>query len=443
MQGRGGYKEVLQLAFPAVISTLSYSVMCMTDTIMVGRIGATEIAAIGLANIIIFTILAFFIGALESIETFVSQDFGAGRMHLCARMGWYGVSLSVVSGLVILIFIPLSPLLFEIFGSSKSVRVLGEGYFNIRILGGMFFLISFALGRFFVGVQDTKINMWISLVANAVNIVLDYGLIFGALGFPNYGTEGAAIATVAASFVSVVLYFVFFLDRKYQDLFGTRVIAWPQYSEIARILKIGLPIGVEVFLRMGAFLLFSAVIGRAGDIELAASQICLQIIRFSFMPGYGLSVATCVLVGKYIGAVDLESAERILRSSLVIGLVYACVLAVLFLAYTNEMIAVFTTDTVVIDTCHRIMFLAVLLQLFDIVSTVAAGALRGAGDTTWLMKVTVSVSWFVGLPLAVFFCLFVHLGAFGAWIGLTTEIAFLALVIFMRFKGGTWKAIKI
>ncbi|MBU1918407.1 hypothetical protein KKF63_09820, partial [bacterium] len=215
------------------------------------------------------------------------------------------------------------------------------------------------------------------------------------------------------------------------------------WLEVKRIIKIGLPLGIEMFLRIASFLIFSALIGAVGDRQLAASQICIQIIRFSFMPGYGLAVATTALVGKYIGAKNINAATKSVKSSLAIGAIYASALAVILLTLAQPIVGLFNTDPTVVAICRRIMFLAAFLQFFDIIAIVASGALRGAGDTKWIMKATLYGSWLVGLPIAIFFCAFIKLGAFGAWIGLTSETLFLATIFYLRFYKGKWKEIRL
>lgn len=440
---KGGYKEVLKLSFPAVISMISHSVMSMTDTIMVGRLGASEIAAVGLANIVLFTIYALFIGSIEITETFVSQSYGAGQKNNCVKTAWHGLYLSILFGLLVLPFAPLSEPLFALFSASNPVSEIGASYLGIRLFGGLFFLSSIAFASFFVGVQDTKTPMKISIVANVVNVTMDYGLIFGAWGLPQLGTDGAAMATVLANLVSVILFVWHFFGRKMNQSYGTRIFVRLRKAEIVRILKVGFPFGVEILLRMGSFLIFSLFIGRAGDDQLAASQICIQIIRFSFMPGNGLAIATTCLVGKYIGAKDLNAAARAVRSSLVIGSVYAVVLATLFLLLPRPLVSLFSSNGGVIETCTKIMFLAAFLQMFDIIAIVVSGALRGAGDTKWLMKVSLTFSWLFGLPLAIFLCTSLGLGAFGAWMGLTMETVIVACIYYTRFQQGRWKQIRL
>ena len=298
----GGYSEVLKLALPVIVTMVSHTVMWFLDTAMVGRVSKEALAAVGISGIFVWSFLSFFNGTINSVNTFVAQSYGAKRYEEIGGITWQGFYLAVVSYAIVLAAIPLVSLLLGLVGLSDGVYALGSTYARIRLYAGLFVFITMTGSSFLRGIGNTTTPMIIAIVANLVNFVGDYVLIFGKFGFPRLEVKGAAIATLIASAVSAILYVMVFFSRKYAHKFNTLSAFRFSKENTWRLLRIGVPIGVLWLLDTGSFAMFSSFIGHIDETFLAAHQAAITLMSTSFMPLSGLSAAATILVGQYIGA---------------------------------------------------------------------------------------------------------------------------------------------
>ncbi len=440
---RGNYREVWILAFPAILTMMSQTVMSLVDMWMVGRLGTAELAAVGLAGTLVWCIFSFFNGTVSSVNTFVAQYYGAGEHEKCSSNTWQGLFLTVLFGVILAVIGYWSGLFFDLMRPSPQVRQLGMAYTRIRMMGGGFFVAYLTLSCFFRGIGNTKTPMKAVIVANLVNILFDWILIFGKFGFPRLEVRGAAIATVFANVVAAVWLLSIFLTRRYDAIFRSRRTIRLHWPEMQRMLRIGTPIGVQYFLDMGSFLVFAAMIGRMGDVQLAASNISIRLLSLSFLPAFGISIAATSLVGQYIGRKDPDRAILSGYTAIKMGLFYSASIAVIFLFLRERLIGLFDDSAEVLLYGSRILLLAAVFQLFDAVGIVSSGGLRGAGDTRWIMIVGVSYAWLLFVPLALLFGYTLGMGVVGAWGGATIYIIIFGLTLFWRFWSKKWMTIKI
>jgi putative MATE family efflux protein len=296
---------------------------------------------------------------------------------------------------------------------------------------------------FLRGLGDTRTPLKITLVANVINIAGDYVLIFGKLGFPRLETQGAAIATVFANGVGAALFFVVFLAHKRAVLYGIRSEWRLKVDALKRLAKVGGPIGLQWMLDMGSFIVFSALIARMGIAQLAGHEAALRLMHLSFMPVFGLSIASTTLVGQYIGSDELPKAIRSGHSSLKMGFLYTLFIGTVFMVFPDELVALINSDPEVVRLGSSIVRLAAIFQLSDGLGIVSNGCLRGAGDTRWAMFIGIGYAWFLFLPLAYLGGFVFKGGAVGAWVGATLYITALGLSFFFRFRSGKWQSIKI
>ena len=439
----GGYREVWLLAYPIVIAMISRTAMMFVDSAMVGRLGVTELAAVGLAGTLTWTLLSFFDGFLASINTFVAQRYGAGNRRGVSVAAWQGIYLALGSYLVILLISRFTGPLFALMKPSAEVQRLGSIYAQIRLYGGMPVFISFGIGGFLRGIGDTKTPMRIEIVANLVNIILDYLLIFGKFGFPRLEVAGAAIATLIAGVVAAVGYLAAFLSRKANQEFQTRSHFQIDFRDIRRIMRIGLPMGFHFFMDMASFTVFVALIGRMGDVVLAANSAAVTLISTAFMPLYGLSTAATTLVGQYIGSGQLHHARRSGYTTIKLGVVYTFWVAIAFFMVPEFLLSLITPDAEVVRLGTGILFFAALFQLSDGFGICSAGALKGAGDTFFTMCVGIGYSWLLFLPLAYSLGIWLGYGVAGAWCGATIYIVLAGTTYFLRFRSDRWERIRI
>ena len=439
----GGYREVWLLAYPTIISMASRTMMWFADTAMVGRLGATEQGAVGLAGILTWTFFAFFSGVLVSINTFVAQRYGANDRTGIASITWQGLYITLVSYGVVLFISQFTETFFVLMKHSPEVQHLGVTYARIRLYSGLPLFISFCIGGFLRGIGDMKTPMRIELVANLINVGFDYLLIFGHFGFPRLEVAGAAIASLIASIIAAISYLVVFLSPRSNRQFQTRSRFRIDFGEIRRVLRIGTPMGVQFFLDLGSFTVFAALIGRMGDVQLAANQVAITLMSTSFMPLHGISLAATTLVGQYIGKEKLHFARKSGYTAIKMGVAYTCIVAIVFATVPGFLFSALSTDREVIRLGRSLLLLVAIFQLLDGFGICAAGALKGAGDTLFTMVVGIGSAWLFFLPLVYGLGVTLGYGIVGAWVGATIYIVLIGVIYLLRFCGNRWEKIQI
>lgn len=439
----GGYREVWTLGYPVIIAMVSQTVMWLVDTIMIGRIGTAPLAAVGFAGMVVWTSFSFFNGLLSSINTFVAQDYGRKDFRAIGRITWQGLYLAIASFGVILVAAIFGDDLFRAFSLSEEVKRLGWQYARIRVYFGLFVFTTFTISGFLRGIGDTKTPMLIAIVVNIINVGLDYTLIFGHFGFPRMEVQGAAIATSIASLISALLFLCVFFSGRRAKTYATREETRFSLHEMRRVLRIGFPMGVQFFLDMASFTVFSALIGHMGDAALAANNAAISLMSTSFMPLVGFSVAATTLVGQYIGAEKIHLARKSGYTTIRMGVVYTFVVAWFFIFRSAWLVQFISKEPEVIAKGAGVLRLAGIFQLFDGFGICANGALRGAGDTRFTMIVGLTYAWLMFLPLAYLFGVIMDGGVVGAWIGGTIYICLLGCTLFLRFRSDRWEKIQI
>jgi MATE family multidrug resistance protein len=447
----GGFREFFSVAYPLVISNMSISLMVFVDRLFLSWSSAEEIAASLPAGILGFTATAFFLGLCEYTNTFVAQFHGADRPQDVSRAVWQGIWLAFICGVVSLPFIPLGVLIFSWSGHAPEIIALEEIYFRYVLIAILFQILNASVSSFYSGRGKTKVIMSISLVANMLNGVLDYGLIFGAWGFPQWGIKGAAIATLAANIFSTILYFSLFLSAGNNRLYQTRQTFRLDWRLMKRLLRFGTPSGIEFLLTIGSFTVFIFLIGQLGVIELAASNIVLSLNMLAFFPMIGVTIATSTLVGQYIGRQDWQTAEKSAYTAFYSVQVYMLGFALIYYLFPEELIQIFHQNepsanipfTEIVAYGTQILFLVAIYQIFDAMTITFSGALRGAGDTYFAMWASIICAWIIFVPGLLVVIHVLNLGVVSAWIWATFFIALTGLVYLQRFRSGYWKTIRV
>jgi MATE family multidrug resistance protein len=440
---RGGLREVLALAYPVIITNLSATLIHTVDSAMVGRLGATQLAAVGYALIWYWTAVCFFVGAASGVQTFVSQAHGARNPQACGAWAWQGLYAVVpLAALWIVLFALASKSLFYMLGPSAEVQSLSHSYVVARAPGAAGLVAALALASFFRGIGDTRTPLYAMVVANVVNVFFGYGLIFGRLGLPDWGMAGAGAATAIAEWVQFIVLFVAFRRRRVDAEYRTAIVR-ADFAVVRRFLRTSLPIGGQWVLEMLSFAVFANLVARMGNLEMAASQAMLVLQHMSFMQVMAVAIAATTLVGRYRGMGDLAAAERSHFTALAVGVSIAVSVGILFLLFPEIMLRIFTDDADVVRIGSRLLVIAALFQTCDAVGVVVSGSLRGAGDTRWPFIVQASLAWGVFLPAAYFFGYVLDGGVEGAWLGGLLYLLVLGIALILRFRHGAWQRIKI
>ncbi|MEW5724638.1 MAG: MATE family efflux transporter [Thermodesulfobacteriota bacterium] len=447
--GRGGWREVLNLSLPLILSTGSWSVQQFIDRVFLSWYSPEAIAAAAPANMLNFSIVCFFIGTAAFVSTFVAQYFGAGQFHRIGPAVWQGVYVSFLGGLMVLSLWPGAETFFRLIGHSPEVQVLEVVYFRILCLGGFPVIGAAALSGFFAGRGRTWPVMWVNLASMVMNIILNYRLIFGRFGFPRLGIAGAGWATIISVAFAFLAFLVMMMTPENNRTFKT-VSGWrPEKELFVRLLRFGVPSGIQFFLDLAGFTIFVLLVGRLGTVNLAATNIAFNINMFAFMPMIGTGMAITVLVGQYIGAGRPELAEKSTYSGFHLTFLYMGTVAVLYVVLPDLFIAPFAVQAE--DGQYREIFaLTVLLlrfvavySLFDSMNIIFISALKGAGDTRFVMYALGGASGLV-MVLPTFLAVMVlDWSLIACWGFMTAYVVLLGVILWLRFRGGKWKEMRV
>ncbi len=466
-------REVWTIAWPTVVAMTSYTVMQFVDKMMVGWVGPTELAAQTSGNIWSFSLLSFALGIVTVVNTYVSQHLGAGTPRNGPKYAWAAFWLGLAIWLCFLV--PYAFALPWVFGdllprispsaAEKSAELLRmeTGFAQIMVLGSIFLLIGRGINQFFFGLHRPHIVTVAAISGNLVNIVLDFVLIFGEKGLPQFGLPGipgiapmgiygAAIATLCGSAVEMSIPLCLFLGPKLHKELGTRDVWRPRLETIKDLLKIGWPAAVQWGNELICWAIFMTIlVGSFGEDHLAACAIAFGYMSLSFMPAVGFSVATNSLVGKYIGAGQPDVAVARAKLTLKLAMWYMTFWALVFFIFRRPLVELFIGGDVeparvarIIDIGGRLMICAAVFQTIDAFGIVYTGALRGAGDTVWPGVMTMIYSWVLivggGYAMVHFFP---QIESVGPWMASATYVIVYGVTMWLRFATGRWRSIDL
>ncbi len=429
---------MLGLALPVVFAEIGWVAMGIVDTLMVGRLGAEAIGAVGIGSSVFMGVCVFAMGMLLGLDTLVSQSFGAGRLEECHRWLLHGVVLSLV------LTVPVTGVLFLLlasldrWGIDPTVLPLTRAYLETVTWSLLPLLLYASFRRYLQATGSVRPVMVALIIANAINVVANWILIFGKLGAPEMGVEGSAWATVLSRIVMAIWLLAAIVSRergRTPGLFETTARIDPAW--LARLWRLGFPAAMQITLEVGVFATATALAGRLPPAALAAHQIALNIASLTFMVPYGISSAGAVRVGHAIGRRDPLGAVHAGWTALLFGATFMTVAAVVFLTLGRAIVSAFTPDLSVVRVGVSLLAIASVFQLFDGFQGVATGILRGAGDTRTPMLWNLAGHWFVGLPLGYALCFPLERGVVGLWWGLSLGLIIcgVALVVVWHRRG--------
>ncbi len=423
---------MLRLALPLIVAELGWMAMEIVDTIMVSRLpNSTEaIGAAGLGGILFYTAAIFAAGLLFGLDTLVSHAYGARRLDECHR--WLVQSLYIVAVLAPLctFAIWMMPVVLRHYGglgtgaAAESLLQQTTVFMHALMWSAVPLLLYFAFRRYLQAMDKVNIVMIALLLANVVNLVGNWALIYGHLGLPALGIRGSGWATVIArsTMALVLLGYIIYYDHKQHvsllDLIFKDKAYRFELHRIRELLRLGFPVAFQILFEVGVFATATYLAGRLGVIPLAAHQITLRTASVTFMVPLAISSAAAVRVGQALGRRDLAGASRAGGTALALGVVFMTAAAVVFVVFPRQIAGVFTADEVVIQTTITLLFIAAVFQIFDGLQIVASGARRGAGDTRTPMFTSLVAYWALGLPLGYYLGFSRGLGVVGVWMGL-------------------------
>jgi MATE family multidrug resistance protein len=422
---------MLALATPIVVVQLGLQAMGAVDTMIVGRVSPAALAATALGNLYFFAISIFGMGVLMGLDPVVAQAVGARDAEAVARAVQRGMLISL--GLTVvctLAFIPSGPV-FRVLQQPAEIVPDAARYVRISIPGIFPFLAFVVLRQSLQAMGRIAPLVVTVVVANLVNAALDWVLVFGHLGFPRMEVAGSAWSTAVSRWVLLVLLLALAWRELHAAVAPPRRAAL-EITPLARMTRLGLPIGVQYLLEYGAFAGTALLMGVLGTTAMAAHQIAINIASLTFMIPFGVSAAAAVRVGHAIGAGDSPRARRAAVAALAIGVGFMTLSAVAFLFAPHAIARAYSTDVPVVALAATLIPIAGVFQVFDGTQAVAAGVLRGAGDTHAPFVINIVGFWCVGLPLSWWLAFRAGYGAVGLWWGIVAGLAAVASLLVMR-----------
>lgn len=439
-----GLREVLGMAFPIILGMLSFVFMQFVDQWMVSRLGKEALAAVGSAGLWSYAVTTFVLGIVGCVSTFASQSLGRGNLSNCTAYTWQGIYLSLVSGVLVLVFWPASEWFFKSMNHSPEVTRLEILYFQIRLFGFVFIIWQGALAAFFQAVNRAIVPMYAALAANIVNAILDYLLIFGKFGFPAWGIGGAAIATVASLLVQVVMLQYVFMNATYHEAYRSRETYRPNMAKIRELLGIGVPAGVTHLMDVLVWGLFTSyLVGSFGDNQLAAHNTAIIYLHLCFMPALGVHHAIAPIVGQWLGRGRVDIAKKRVYTAFGLAMCWTTFVGLQLALFGGPLMRIFSDVPEIVEIGKKLLIFSAIFQAFDACNIIVSGALRGAGDTRWLAIVMTSLAYLFFMPMAYFIAVTLDGQAVGAWLGATIYIIVMSFVLFWRFKSERWRDINI
>ena len=438
-------RRTLQIAWPSIVESFLVSLVGMIDTIMVSSLGSYAIAAVGLTTQPKFIGLAIFISLNVAVSAIVARRKGEREQESANRVLTQSILITLALTIVISILcVAFADPIIRLSGSAEDTHEPARNYFII-IMGGMVFnTLSMVINAAQRGAGNTKIAMRTNLVSNGVNMVFNYLLIGGNLGFPRLGIEGAAIATVIGTVVACIMSIRSLLHAdRFLSIWQMRKKIRFDRQTMGAIANIGSStLAEQIFLRIG-FLTYAILVANLGTTAFAAHQIGMNMMSISFSFGDGLSVAAVTLVGQSLGEKRQDMAKIYGSVCQRMGLVFAGILCLIFVFGGRWIFSWFSTETPILDYGQMIMSVLSVVIFLQISQVIYSGCLRGAGDTRYTALVSLISVALIRPGAGWLFCYPLALGLFGAWIGLAFDQLMRFILTRIRFQQGKWTTLKI
>ena len=434
--------QVWTIAWPVVVASMLDAMEGLVDISMVGQLGPAAISAVGFSRQILFVTMVMAISVSTGSRTLVAQFYGAGRhgdlSHTAQQAIVMGILLS--GGLALLGSTIARPALV-LLGAQEDVLVHAVPFMRVYFAGIVFMMPNYIIGGIFGGAGDTRTPLKISCLIICLKIPLTYGLIFGAWGLPQLGVTGAALGSIVSRAVGCIVGISILTSGRSRVHMRWNWRLPINRDIIGRMMRIGVPSGVQGFFRNGARILIYRVVGWTSrpTAATAALTIGLQMRMIGIMPALAFSVAGTALVGQRLGARQIREAERFASNTIRLGMTFITVCAVLICVFAREIVDLFTNSSAVIEMGYIMLLYFTVAQVFSALSIVAGGVLAGGGETRPLLYYTIVAQWLVMLPLSYVLAFLLNLDVMGIWIAWFIGGAAQGVLAWARYRKGAWK----
>ncbi len=437
------FRRNITLAYPVMLGQLGHVLVGFADNIMVGELGPAPLAAVSLVNSLAFIAFSIGIGFTLAITPLVAEADGEQNIENGQRYFQHGILMSIVLGILLTLILFLMKPLLSVMQQPEEVVAYALPYFDMLALSMLPLLVFQAYKQFADGMSQTKYAMRAAVIANVLNIALNYLLIYGKFGFPRMELMGAGLGTLISR-VAMFGFLLYMVHRKKEFADFVTPIRFSNIKKnvLQKVFDLGYPSALQMFFEIGIFASGILLAGVLGTHAQAANQISLNLATMTFMIAIGLGVAATIRVGNQKGLKNFKELRRIARSVFLLMLLIDIFFALIFIVFKDFLPWLYIDDFEVVKIAASLLVVAGLFQISDGVQVVVLGALRGLQDVKVPMYITFVAYWIIGFPICYYLGLHTNLGALGIWIGLFVGLTASAIMLYLRFHKLTQKLIK-
>lgn len=429
------YNRIIRLAVPVVLSQIGQVTVSLVDNMMVGHAGTLDLAAAAFANNVFIIGMFFGMGITYGLTPLVGKAYGNNEPARVVQWLKNGIFTHVITGIVLTLVMLGIYFLLPYMGQETDILELAKPYYLLLCGSYLPFMLFFSIKQFFEGIGNTRIAMHITLISNVINVILNYLLIFGKFGFPELGLFGAGIGTLVSRLAMPLIFAgIIYWKPQYRSVFKKANAQVLSRKRIMSLLKIGVPIGLQIIVEVTTFSVGAVMMGWHGEIPLAAHQVAIGLASFTYMISLGISQATTIRVSHQLGQHDIKSLRMAVYASTHLVLLFMSVMGVVFIAARNLLPLIFTTDYAVIEIASTLLIVAAVFQVFDGLQVIMLSALRGLADVNVPMLIAFMAYMVVGLPVSYIFSFTLNAGPIGIWYGYLSGLGMAGIFFYFRFR---------
>ncbi len=428
-------KETINLAYPVSIGMLGHVMFGVVDSMMVGRVGAIPLAASSLVNGLVFLIIVFGLGMTLAITPLVAIAKGKNDTEQCGVILRQALLVNTVFSILLVVLTYFLANLIAFLNQPPKVAEQAISYAKILSFSIIPFIVFQSYRQFVEGLSYTRPPMYITIMANLVNVVGNWIFIFGNLGVPSYGLDGAGYSTIITRTFMAILMMAYVISSKrfkeFDPTFKFRNINW---TVIKKLINLGIPSGFQHFFEVGAFAFAAVMIGWLGSKPLAAHQIALSMASVSFMIILGISASGTIRVGTAVGRESVQEVRDAGFSAVFLAIAIMACFGLIFISFRHQLPYLFISETEVITIAASLLIVAAFFQISDGVQAVGLGILRGITDVKIPTVIGFISYWIVGIPVGYLFGFILNVGVVGVWIGLLSGLTTATTFFTLRFN---------
>ena len=446
------YQDIIRIAWPSFVELLLTQLASMVDLMMVGsmggaanpEIGTQALAAVGLTTQPKFLLMAAFVSMNTGVTAMIARYKGRGdkeKANLVVRQGLlFTFCVTILLSILGVVF--ARPMVIFMGSTEETVTVWATQYLQIQMAGFLTMALTSTITASLRAVGDSKTCMIYNMIANIVNVCFNWLLIYGNLGFPEWGVAGASLATVLGQLVAFIIALVVILRGngflKLEFKYGFK----PNKTILTDMLNIGFPAMIEQLLMRAGIIIYAKTVASLGTTAYATHQVCMNIQALSFMTGQAFAVSATTLMGQSLGKRRTDMAQAYTSRTRTVGFTFSMILAAVFVLFGKNIVGLYNSDPEIIRIGGQIMLIVALLQPFQGSQFIIAGGLRGAGDTRTTAMITF-VTVLLVRPITAMILVNAGFGLYGAWAALAADQMLRTALVFARYKSGKWKTIKL